>query len=448
MPVGVHTSTGWTIVRPKLELDDQWVDVTTTSRPDSIALDPFHTTWDWDWRDNTDKAWVGTIHAPDVVVDWPFLTQSNRARTIVALAPRLWYSGPQGLIGGIGVRTNYLGMTDINDGLVALASRDASPGSPSSSPQTRLHFRAQADDVYLAPLMIRPAMRVSAGVAFLDGIIRGTLSRRWDLSPFFFANGPRLDATATISGTYPGESLLLPEQWDDAHVTEISGSAIYRPPRLGDGSTNAITVDAGIGYAAGRTGSTRSGLYGRVIASMENVSYLTPEKRTLTVRLNAGFAPNAPLQRAIFASSRDPFETFDNNYFRPRKALFKQSDITAIPLGGARLRGFTHLLGLERVFSANVEAAQLLNTWTGDFGALSLWVGPFADAGTGVAAASSPAGLQSHLLVDVGLGIALRGRFYDRDIRLRLDAPLVVNRPVVPASLGGLTSAIRWTVEW
>jgi hypothetical protein len=100
------------------------------------------------------------------------------------------------------------------------------------------------------------------------------------------------------------------------------------------------------------------------------------------------------------------------------------------------------------VFSANVEAAQLLNTWTGDFGALSLWVGPFADAGTGVAAASSPAGLQSHLLVDVGLGIALRGRFYDRDIRLRLDAPLVVNRPVVPASLGGLPSAIRWTVEW
>src|SRR4051812_1695624 len=48
MPVGVHTAAGWTMARSKVELDDQWVDVQTSAKPDSIALDPFHTTWDWD----------------------------------------------------------------------------------------------------------------------------------------------------------------------------------------------------------------------------------------------------------------------------------------------------------------------------------------------------------------------------------------------------------------
>src|SRR6185436_13834828 len=141
MPVGVHTATGWHMARAKAELDDQWVDVASDAKPDSIALDPFHATWDWDWRDNTDEAWVGTIHAPDVVVDWPFLDQQNRARTIVALAPRLWYSNGQGLLVGLGVRTNYIGMTDIHRALIGSGTR-----SDGTSINSLLQLRAQADD--------------------------------------------------------------------------------------------------------------------------------------------------------------------------------------------------------------------------------------------------------------------------------------------------------------
>ena len=444
MPIGIHTAAGWTIARSTVERDDQWVDIKTAAKPDAIALDPFHVTADWDWRDNTEEAWVGTIHAPDVVLDWPFLKQANRARTIVALAPRVWYSGPQGVVGGLGVRTNYIGQTDIHEGLLAFAARQA----PGVSIQSRLQFRAQADDVYLAPFMTRPLMGVGASLAYLDGIARGTLTRRWNLSPFVYANGPKFDVSATMSGTFPAESLLLPEQWDNAHITELSGFARYEQPTLGDSSSNVLTIDAGVGYAAARDGTARSRGYGRVLASVENITHLVPGKRTLTIRLNAGMAPNAPRQRAIFASSRDPFETFTNNYFRPRRALFKQPDATVIPLGGARMRGFSQLLALDRVVSANFEAAQALATWSGDFGRLSLWAGPFVDIGTGTASSTSVAGLNAHLLVDAGAGIALRGRFYDRDLKMRLDAPFVVNRPVTPAALGGLPSAIRWTIRW
>ena len=450
MPVGIHTARGWTIGRSKPELDDQWVDIPpTTAAPDSIALDPFHVTWDWDWRDNTQQSWVGTVHAPDVVFDWPFLDPSKRTRTVVAWAPRLWYSGPQGLIGGIGVRTNYVGMTDIHNSVVAIATRTGrEPNGSTPSAPSVIHFRVQADDVYLAPFMVQPLMGVRGGVAYLDGIARADFAKRWDLSPFAFAKGPKVDASVGMSAAFPLEPLLLPEQWSNVQVTELIAAAHYRAPAAADSQTTVASLDGGIGYAGARDATARSGAYGRVLASIENVSYLTPDVRTLTLRLNAGFAQNAPLQRSIFASSRDPWETFTNDYFRPRGAAFKQEHFTIVPLGGARLRGFTPLLGLKRVVSANVEASQKLTTWTGSFGRLVLWGGPFVDAGTASASTMSPALLIDHFLVDAGVGIAIRGKFYDRAINMRVDAPLVVNRPVTPARLGRQPSGIRWAVSW
>ena len=443
MPVGVHTAQGWHMARAKAELDDQWVDVVSEAKPDSIALDPFHATWDWDWRDNTDEAWVGTIHAPDIVVDWPFLKQENRSRTIVALAPRVWYSDGQGVMAGVGARTNYMGLTDLHRGLVGFGTRAPS----GTSAVTQLQLRAQADDVYLAPFMTRPLMGVDGSLAYLDGIARGTLTRRWDLSPFFYANGPKIHFATTISGTYPVESQLLPEQWSDAHVTEISGKGRITSPLSADSSKILFTLDAGVGYSSARNTLAKSGGYGRVIGSFESFSYLTPGSRALTLRLNGGVAPRAPLHRAIFASSADPFETFTNNYWRPRGALFKQFDMTVAPLGGARLRGFEPELAFDAVASANVNLDQKLTTLKGAFGSLDLWGGVFADAGfaktqhllllTG-----------THPFVDLGVGVRFRGRFYDRDVDLRIDAPLVINDPFGGGSGLSGPSTMRWTFDW
>ena len=154
------------------------------------------------------------------------------------------------------------------------------------------------------------------------------------------------------------------------------------------------------------------------------------------------------MQRAIFASSRDPFETFTNNYFRPRQALFKQPDFTLVPIGGGMLRGFTPFLALESMLSANIEAAQRLGEISGDFGRLSFWVSPFADVGAGQATVNSPAQLLSDGMVDVGAGFVVRGRIYDRDIDFRLDIPVAANDPVAPGPFSGLGKTIRWGVSW
>jgi hypothetical protein len=446
MPVGVRTATGWHMARAKAELDDQWVDVESDTKPDSIALDPFHVTWDWDWRDNTEEAWVGTIHAPDVVVDWPFLKQENRARTIVALAPRVWYSDPQGVMAGVGARTNYIGLTDIHRGLVGTATRRPAGWSTIS----QIQLRAQADDVYLAPFMNRPLMGVAASAMFLDGIARGTLNKRWNLSPFILANGPQLHLTAEFSGTYPTVMTELPEQWENAHVTELAGRGRWESPRRPDSSRVTVMVDGGVGYAAGRRDpdtplapAARSGGYGRVFGSIESFSHLSLGTRTLTIRANAGAAPEAPLQRSIFAASKDPFETFTNNYWRPRGAAFKQPGFAIVPGGGAGLRGFDPVLAFDAVASANVNIDQRVMSFAGPFGRLSIWGGAFGDAGLGSLKDSG-----TDVFIDLGVGLRVRGRFYDRDVDLRIDVPAVANDPVGTTSSLSRLDRFRLVVDW
>ena len=447
MPIGVHTETGWHITRADAALDDQWVDVISDFRPDSIMLDPFHATWDWDWRDNTEEAWVGTIHAPDVVFDWPFLKQENRARTIVALAPRVWYSGPQGVMGGLGIRTNYMGLTDIHRALLGFGTRRPESLGQTTSIVSQLQLRAQADDVYLAPFMKRPLMGVEGMVAFLDGIARGTLTKRWDLSPFVFANGPKIHASATISGTYPAESMLLPEQWSDAHVTEVSGRLRFGAPLMADSSSMVLTLDAGAGYASARNASARSAGYGRAIGSFESNTYLS-SSRAITIRLNGGLAPRAPLQRAIFASSADPFETFTNNYWRPRGALFKQSEVTFTPLGGGRLRAFGPEVAFDGLASGNIEFGQRFATLAGSFGSLALWIQGFGDVGFAEGPRLPITSLDNPVLIDGGVGLRIRGRFYDRAVDVRVDAPLIISNAIKPDEIGSLERVFRVTFDW
>jgi hypothetical protein len=442
MPVGVHTAQGWTIGRADPLKDDQWVDVVTTAMPDSIMLDPLHTTWDWDWRDNTREPWVGTIHAPDMLVDWPFLDHFSRTRTVIAVAPRLWYSGPQGMMIGVGARSSYVGMTDVHSAVIASATR--SPGDVSALAWPQVRFRA--DDVYLSPFMTRPLMGMHVGAAFMDGIMKADLSRRWDLSRFAFANTPKLYVGAGVTMALPLESALLPEQWDDQGVLELQASARLIGPQLADSQSNLAWASGGIGTRGGHGGET--GFYGRLLAGFETISYLRPYQLRVRARLNGGIAPLAPRQRAIFASSQDPFESFDNDFFRPRGAALKQPSFTLVPFGGAGLRGFSPLLAFEQMASANLDVDQRLGTWKGDFGTLSFWFGAFGDAGV-AAAGQSRIGLADHFLADVGVGFNVRGRFYDRDIDLRIDAPIVVNSPLSPVAANGLPkNGIRWSISW
>jgi hypothetical protein len=106
------------------------------------------------------------------------------------------------------------------------------------------------------------------------------------------------------------------------------------------------------------------------------------------------------------------------------------------------------MIAFDGIVSANADLDQRIAGWSGAFGNLSLWASAFGDAGVATGPRLPVTSLSQPVLVDAGVGIVIRGRLYDRDIHMRLDAPLVTNDPFEPPGLGRLPSAIRWSVDW
>ena len=428
MPVGARVGTTWTIAHGDALKDRQTVEIVTPSKPDEVRIDPYHFTWDWDRRNDVHGGGVFGMRNPKVVFDWPFLQQNDREHSLVRLMPMLWYSEPirssftdgSAVTVGIRARSSYLATVDRYDLGVGVS---AGPMNATLS-----HFNAwvRIDDPYFRSLS-RPWMGTGLDAAFLDGIARVDLRHTWDLSPFALVPGPEINVTARITGAYPTDRNVLPEQWKDAQVTELGGNVNVRLPADIDGSYQAYGAAAGVGLSRPRIGGEMAKGYVRGEASAVNVQYVEDGRAAIVVRLYAGGESRAPLQRAVFASTADPLTTFWSNWYRPRGSIFKQEGLNVLPLGGAMLRGYDFEVGLSRVGAANVELSQRLHTFgDGATGRRAIWVSAFGD----IAAASSDyVPLGDNVLFDAGVGASLRGRLYDRDVRFRLDVPIYVQQP-------------------
>lgn len=455
MPVGVRTASGWTIARIDAQRDVQTISITTAERPDSVRLDPLHTTTDWDRRNDvaTLVPWARVRH----VFDWPFLEQSDREESVAAWTPMAWYSEPFGLTAGVRVRSSYLSQVDRVELGAVVASRAAdsrlpidstAPGSPGYS---RVQFWGRVENPYL-PWMSRPLMGHRVGLALLDGILRADWLRTWDRSPFLFARGPRMSVSLGATGAFTFDPNGIPEQWSDSDLLEVNGSVSGRLPigRLaGDELRGRIGAVAGLAEGGvSASGKSNSG-YAKIEAEAVRSAFVVDSLTLLTVRGFGAVATNSPLQRAVYASTRDPMETFDNHWWRPRGAPLKQRGINYLPLGGAGLRGYDAGVALNRVLAVNGELSRRVYRVPRSLGTIALWVGAFGDAA--LAAPSVTTTMSGSLLADAGVGAALRGRFFDREVRLRLDLPLWVHQPAL-AGGSGLSYrkgdiALRWVVS-
>ncbi len=447
MPVGALTSSGWTIVHADPMLDVQDVRITTTERPQRVELDPNHVTWDWDRRNNSESSFLISVREPHIAFNWPYLDQVDIAKTIVALAPALWYSGPQGPVIGVRAKTNYLSTVDIHDGGFAFSARrprDLNGQRPSIV--TNLNLWARAENLYL-PGAKRPLMGYGGAFNFVDGLLKLDLFKNFDLSPSVTPAGPTANARVYATVSVPTDTLLVPEQWIKATVMEAGAVGSYRSPFDADSGYTVARGKLGVGLASGMlpSGQELSPAYLRAEASIGGVRPIIGTLSQIHLRLYGGIANDAPKQRAVFASSQDPFETFNNDLFRPRGALLKRPGVNYLPLGGAGLRGFSLDLPLQRVASGNVELVQRLGTTKGGWGHGTISLSFFGDAGL---AWSNAFSLDSDVLSDAGAGLIARGRLYDRDFYVRLDAPVFVNRASLAGGrgLGGNGSfAPRWT---
>src|SRR5205823_1351349 len=129
------------------------------------------------------------------------------------------------------------------------------------------------------------------------------------------------------------------------------------------------------------------------------------------------------------------FETFEENFYRPRGAPLKQGG-HFIPLGGAGMRGYSPLIATTHAAAINGELSQRLIDGSGAWGRGALWVDAFADVGCAL----------QRTLTDAGVGVGVKGRLYDRDLMVRLDLPIFVSAPGFAAGKtgGNGSAAVRW----
>src|SRR5262249_42005070 len=156
------------------------------------------------------------------------------------------------------------------------------------------------------------------------------------------------------------------------------------------------------------------------------------------IRGFASYDARAPIERAVFLSAADPTETFANDFLRPSGAPLARSDVHFTPLGGAGLRGYDPRLAVPGIIAVNLEAAARPLPLADRPRALGFYLGAFADAATtfhsgpietpglvAILPASTAHDMSSHVLADMGVGVALRGYVYDRDVALRVDIPFL-----------------------
>lgn len=457
MPVGVQVDTGWVIVRGAPTERTQTVTIRTSSEPQRVELDPLELTPDW-YRPNDQDVPFRRLHPETsrLVFDWPLLEQSLGSRYLTAATPLLWYSRPGGLTVAGRLRSNYQGDYDQREVGLAITGRVAAarqpPVSDPADPKPNDPSRFQGWFAVENPKLFgagRPLMGVSAGVWRLDGITLARLGRSWDASRYMSV-GPRVSHELAFTGSYPFDRAIMDgRRWSGRSASDVSYRYLRTPLGGGTGATFRAEVAGGAA-----TGGLEDGTdaYGRAELAWSVVRRASADARlTHQARLYGGVALDAPVERGLFLSARTPTETFTQHWWRPDDSPLAADDVPYVPLGGGGLRGYDPFVGARGVVALNLEEAVRL-AWIGRVPRrLGLYGTLFGDAGMRWAREDAPdLADDDRWVADAGVGLALRGRLFDRDVRLRLDLPLWVRQPGLAVGERGRDGgardplALRW----
>ena len=282
-------------------------------------------------------------------------------------------------------------------------------------------------------------MGVRAGVWRLDGITKVELGRTWDARPLP-SSGDRVSHALVVTGTYPYERAMADgRRWSGRSATDLAWRWTRAPTPT---SAAGWRVSASAGVATEPAGARA---YGTAAASWTSVRRAPTSRVAHYRRLYAGVAADAPPERALHLAAESPTATFASHLWRGEGAPLAHADVPYRPLGGAGLRGYDALARTPFVLALNLEEALRVGRFGPAARPLDLDLTLFGDvAGRGVPEDGERT--SARLAADAGVGLALRGAFFDRDVRLRLDLPLWVADPelAVGARVGSGTAHRRF----
>ena len=406
--------------------------VVEAGTPPRAQLDPTHLTPDWDARNN------GEPGATKVVFGWPFLDQWDRDRNIAAIQPQIWYTGPGGLTLGARLRTNYQNLVDKWDAGLVMAVR-----GPEASSLSQLQGWISVENPRLFGAE-RPAIGLRTGVWMVDGTARFALSRKWDESPFRYANGSQDTLTFAFNVTAPYDRAWQDTaRWSDATVVDVSGEWKWRSRRPARWFARGYLVG---GVAIARAGTAGYGAFGRAEAEGGSTFALAAGgKLAFMFRAFGGVSQDAPAEHSIGLSSLDPTQTFDDNFLRGRDAILVLPDVHYVPLGGAGMRGYSLYVRMKSVLSLNTQLAYTFITPARGSMVPRVQGALFGDIADG--ALNDPVTTTRETFIDAGVSAILRGQLYDKPYVLRIDLPFTMNHPENATGSGASAEQVklRWT---
>jgi len=444
MPVGARSALGWTIARADPLRDDQWVEIRTAEKPLAVRIDPLHSTEDWDRRDDVKNGLVAIDgRARMFVPDWPFLSQSDRDRQLVAIGPELWYTGPGGFTGAVRLRSSYARVEDL-----AWDARELGIGISSRVPKGAPGIEHLNGWLTFAnpqlPFSERPLVSVTAGVWLIDGIAKAEIAKAWNLSPFLFSNGPQVHLRLGVDATGPYDSRWLDlARWQRARVYDANLQLAWSA-RMPSALRARVRGFAGITDDLGG-GTTRA--FERIEGELANTgTFGASHGWTHRLRLFGGASHDAPLQRSIGLSSLDVTDTYTNDFVRGREALFARSDVNFVVPGGAGLRGYSPLVRVQRAAALNGELARTIMEARAKSMVPEVQVTAFGD---GAWVRLAP-GVNAHVFADAGVGLLVRDQLWDKAVTLRFDVPLYVRDPSLApgGAVGDDRVKLRWTFSF
>lgn len=406
-------------------------EIRTSFEPQAVRLDPRLVTMDWNALDN---AWPagpmsGATYARGV--DNPLKgLPVYRDRAALRFFPLAWYNDAGGIVGGLQVRTSYMG--DVRKLLLRIGGpgvEGAGIGGTSATTDVgSIYFLLENPILFDRP-------RFGLTMEGFGGEGRGyfRLAGERDVSPMPLSGARRsIRASLAVAGIYDSTYVHV-GRWTPATHVDVEGGLGFR--RSGRLWTTDLSGSMGV--------STLDRIYMRGIFTQQ-LDATTRSGWGLGLRLFAGGVmahqdqvwrgERAPRERQLFLTGGDPLASLSNPWIRSAGALFDEEGWAE---GGGQLLGYDRGLSFAQLITLTADAstapAQLGLGLQGAlrlFGGLGFGSEPWPlDGPAALQELSMPLEGWSHVYASAGAGVEVG--VARSPIRLRVDVPFFVADPEV-----------------
>jgi hypothetical protein len=260
--------------------------------------------------------------------------------------------------------------------------------------------------------------------------------RRWDDVNTVELTGWAMHARATARGVRSARLEVTVGQ----AFSPVPIVAPFGFPQVSSGGGNARLAIAP--YAAPGERALRGATYARgAITSLRQVQLGRFDVGIRTTLAGTLGGEGVPLQRRVFLSGADPYQTFDNPFLRSRGALLAGDGAHYQAPGGGDLRGFAAPASASWLVGLGVEAGPRLVERPAArlFSSLSL-------VAFGEAALLDPRAIGRDAAADAGFGVRATHRIGPTRFVTRLDFPVVVSR--AGYAVGGAPGDREFKFRW